>query len=401
MWVPESAEQIAEFAENNDLNETASFDAKAPDALDSTKEMAKDIAAMSTDGGVILYGVAEDEHGNPTVLQPFELKDTEERISNAVQTCIQPSPQIEVIPFPLDDDPSEGFVAVRVPPSPEAPHMVTKNKDSRYYGRNGPRNVRLQAGQVERLFRQREKLRDDRQSLLDELGDHATIKPEEEREGIGYMRVALQAPFGGNGILEPILAPDSERYTRTNLNQLIQQADSELTFAWDDRDSDSFVDMPQWNKDLSGYTANLWERGSPHRRRDAWLGFDGRMYFTVGEVAKRGPNGQKVFYEGHAAKIATKLLLFTGMVFDGVDYRGPVDIAMRVSGLKGAQSAYLASLRARRENILDNDENLSDTRVYVTKLLRNPVDVTRSLLGRLINVSSMGHGEQLLKHYRE
>jgi hypothetical protein len=38
-----------------------------------SKDLASDVAAMANDGGALLYGVGEDEHGRLTVPNPFEL----------------------------------------------------------------------------------------------------------------------------------------------------------------------------------------------------------------------------------------------------------------------------------------------------------------------------------------
>jgi hypothetical protein len=61
MWIPRDAAEVERAARNGDLEETASFDAKAE--LPPSKKnasVAVDVAAMTGDGGVILYGVAED-----------------------------------------------------------------------------------------------------------------------------------------------------------------------------------------------------------------------------------------------------------------------------------------------------------------------------------------------------
>jgi len=53
---------------SGELTETASFDVK--EALPTARknaDLATDVAAMTTDGGVLLYGVAEDEHKRPTI----------------------------------------------------------------------------------------------------------------------------------------------------------------------------------------------------------------------------------------------------------------------------------------------------------------------------------------------
>jgi hypothetical protein len=119
------------------------------------------------------------------------------------------------------------------------------------------------------------------------------------------------------------------------------------------------------------------------------------MYFTVGGIAKEGPKG-KVFLEGQAVKVAVKLLHLAGLIFNRVEYKGPVDIATRVSGLKGALSAHIAGA-AFRENVVESDEETSDTRAHVAKLIDSPIEVTRSLFGRLVDVSSMGHADEIFE----
>jgi hypothetical protein len=394
MWLPDSTQQIAELAESNELNETTTFDAKAADAIDSTKEMAKDIAAMSTDGGVILYGVGEDDNGNPTILDPIDLNGVKERIGNVVQTCIQPPPRVNIKSFLLADNPNRGFVPVEVPPSPEAPHMVTKNGDNRYYGRNGPRNARLDAGQVHRLFEQRKRLRGDRLSILDEYEPHATIKPAEEQESIGYLRIGMRPPFETKGLLEPVLNPENVSETTERLRELIRQAEQQVRFSWE---AGKTFQISQLDRGLSGLTANLNRAADDVHagKYDAWLGFDGGMYLVAGGIARNGPTG-KEFFEGKALKVTVKFLYLSGLIFRSSDYHGAVDIASRTSGLAGSKSGHLRRAPFS-ENTIDEDEAASDTRVYVRDLVDAPKSTARSLLGRLINVSTLGNADQLFE----
>jgi hypothetical protein len=59
MWVPESVDALEAAARAGSLDETPSFDGKKqlPDPQKNAS-LAIDVAAMSTDGGVLLYGVA-------------------------------------------------------------------------------------------------------------------------------------------------------------------------------------------------------------------------------------------------------------------------------------------------------------------------------------------------------
>lgn len=396
MWVPESADQIVEFAENNKLNETATFDAKAPNALDSTKEMAKDITAMSTEGGVLLYGVGEDEYDNPTVLQPFELKNKKERITNVVQTCIQPPPRIEVILLPLDDDPSEGFVAVRVPRSPEAPHMVTKNNDSRYYGRNGPRNVRLQAGEVERLFERREQWQRDRESLLNDFEEKATIEPEDERSDLGYLRIAIQPLDNRRNLLKSVLNPKNTTEPGNIARTLIGETEKNVAFPGS---FNSFNETGAWSRKLEGRVAKLGDRGKNasgqpiHRgRNDVWIGYDGSLYFNAGGIAGKGRRGP-VFHEVKTAALTTKTINFAGRMYREAEYMGPVDIALRITGIEGAASSFSDGPLRRKE--IETEDITTEVGTETVEMVESPKEVAKSLLGGIFDVSTMGNAEEV------
>lgn len=143
MWVPENAAEIERAARAGDLVESPSFDAKAglPDAKRNAT-LAVDVAAMATDGGVLLYGVGEDEHERPTVPQPIALAGAADRIAQIVGSSIAEVPYIEPREYPCDGDPSRGYLLVLVPPSERAPHQVTVGGDMRFYGR-GPKGNRM------------------------------------------------------------------------------------------------------------------------------------------------------------------------------------------------------------------------------------------------------------------
>jgi hypothetical protein len=151
--MPESEREILAAIEAGDPAETATFDAKvALPAQGKSRNLAIDVAAMASDGGTLLYGIGEDDHGRPTIPKPIELAGAAERVSQIVRTCISEPPTIEVREIPSADDPSVGYLVVAVPSSPQAPHMVTVGGDNRYYGRSATGNARLTEGEVARLY---------------------------------------------------------------------------------------------------------------------------------------------------------------------------------------------------------------------------------------------------------
>lgn len=149
MWRPETWSDLESLL--GQAEETSTLDLKGE--FGSTKEMAKDIAAMTVNGGTILYGVVEDRETRVAIeLQPQVLKGAEERIQQVVGTRIAPSPGIEIVCVPSPTDAAEGIVVVVVAPSLAAPHQV----DGRYPVRRGTTTGYLEEGEVQRLYRVRQ-----------------------------------------------------------------------------------------------------------------------------------------------------------------------------------------------------------------------------------------------------
>lgn len=176
MWIPKTAEEVEVAARAGELAETPSFDAKA--ALPAPKKnasLAIDVAAMSTDGGVLVYGIAEDDDGRPTIPTPIELAGAGQRIDQIVATSLSEVPFVKVEELPLKSDPAKGYLVVVILQSERAPHQVTVGQEFRFYSR-GPKGNRILAeGEVARLYRRREEWTQDRMALLETAIRHAEI----------------------------------------------------------------------------------------------------------------------------------------------------------------------------------------------------------------------------------
>jgi hypothetical protein len=200
MWIPESEQEILAAIEARGLTESATFDAKA--ALPTrgrSKDLAVDVAAMANDGGTLLYGVGEDDHGRPMVPNPFELAGAAERVDQIVSTSISESPVIEVRSIRKGDDPDLGYLVVAVPQSPRAPHMVVVGGDHRYYGRSATGNVRLSEGDVARLYERRRRWEVDRNALLERAIDNAPVGPHSE---LAYLHLVARPVVPDEDLLD-------------------------------------------------------------------------------------------------------------------------------------------------------------------------------------------------------
>ncbi len=126
MWVPSSEAELLAALREGLLRESPTFDAKeALPRPGKNKDLAKDICAMTVDGGVLLYGVGGDDPTRPDKARPVDLAGAAERIDQVAQTSIAESPEIEIRDFPSDEQSGKGYLAVVIPPSPRAPHMLT------------------------------------------------------------------------------------------------------------------------------------------------------------------------------------------------------------------------------------------------------------------------------------
>jgi hypothetical protein len=204
MWMPRDAAAVEAAARGGELAETSRFEVK--EALPASKknvDVAIDVSAMTVAGGQLLYGLAEDEHGEPTVPKPIELKGAAERIGNVVSTSVAEVPAYSSQAFPLTDDPSRGFLLLSIPTSSRAPHMVIVKGEGRYYGRSDKANRILLEDEVARLYDRRAKWDVDREALLRRTIDATPFAPERDH---GYLHAFIQP-----------VPPDTELWSRATI----------------------------------------------------------------------------------------------------------------------------------------------------------------------------------------
>lgn len=146
---------------NDQIEENSYLDYKSDiDFSDKgKKELAKDISAFAnSSGGVIIYGIEEEKNkdGIPLPVEPIkgiESSIERERIENIILNNISPRAQLEIKRIQLSGDPSKSVFVIMVPQSLQAPHMVTKSGDNRYYKRVNFSSIPMEEYEVRDLFR--------------------------------------------------------------------------------------------------------------------------------------------------------------------------------------------------------------------------------------------------------
>ena len=189
----------------------------APIRAEKKLEFAKDVAAMAnTRGGLIVFGVRDENEEAAELTGLVNDERTRQSLRSAAWTHVRPLVDGLLIEA-LDGEAGEpGVLAVFVPPSPEAPHLIGEKNEMGVPYRYGTDTNWMSEGQLERAYRDRFARRADDQAALGALIDG--LVPELDFEKGMWVAVSARpaAPL-------PLLSgqPDREQATRA-MNSALQ-----------------------------------------------------------------------------------------------------------------------------------------------------------------------------------
>lgn len=133
------------------LEESINIEFKSAGALSHIqsmkKEISKDVSAFAnSDGGLIFYGIEENEHVASSVSYINGNDFTKEWLENVITSTIQQRIEnLKIIPVRFDDDMTKTVYVVKVPKSPNRPHI---NGDKKYYRRYNFQSVAMEEYEV-------------------------------------------------------------------------------------------------------------------------------------------------------------------------------------------------------------------------------------------------------------
>ncbi len=331
MWKPKTEEEILEALATGSLEESAVFDGKR-EIPSKSIETAKDIAAMSCDGGVIIYGIDEDENKLLTIATPFPLAGQPERIDNIVKTCVQESPEVAIYTIPTKSDPSIGYIVVVVPPSERAPHMVIVNSNNRFYGRGAKGNKPLSEGEVARLYERRQRLQVNLGKLLEDEIGRAPLT-----SYVAALHLIAQPVFRSENFLER--AKKHNENTISLLNRCISHASQREVYETQVYEPDFFNPSPSWRLKADGYLANPYT-GQPTVGEDynssllLKIDFDGTGHLFCGRAGYL-LNQASLFDPYITIGNTTRFFAYMGKLYELAKYYGMVNLGVGVTGLVG------------------------------------------------------------------
>ncbi|MBC9003845.1 AlbA family DNA-binding domain-containing protein [Micromonospora aurantiaca (nom. illeg.)] len=382
-WYPQTWQDIIDAASGGLLDESAWVDLKrelatAGGRAHHNTEIAKDLAAMAVDGGMLVIGVADD-HSRAGQVVGVELAGLADRVTAVAGTRVSPPVTVRCVEVPDPARPGWGCLLVLVPPSPLAPHMV----DSVYWGRTDKGNERLTDEKVRRILAARALLATD---IRDKLREFAAGDPfpAETRE-TGHLYLIVRPAAGAAEALVPLLTSAT---LLQDVSMLLNRVAAELDYSHlpgadtlRRRAHGAVLSRRLGRKDLT-------EQGL----RDLTLHEDGSLTLMSGQVVERrrpqtgfGDEYRMVWTPWLLGMVHATLLL-AGLLGDRhTGYQGQWQIGVRVEGLQDA-----VPHEATRGMGLDLRDRY-DTDVYEAITTADTAELTGSthavverLLGRLL-----------------
>jgi hypothetical protein len=386
--VPHSAEALELAAREGLLAERRQFEAKQQlPAAGKNEDIAVQVASFTGDGGLLVYGVAEDEHGRPTVPHPIELAGAAERIDQVVNALVDEAPYFEVEPLPLADDASHGFLVVMVPQSARAPHQVAVKGEYRFYGRGDKGKRILAEGEIARLYRRREEWEVNADELLaeciarsphgrstEELAFmHGFVRPVTPDEQIWERAVERQG--GERELLDHLRGAAHAVKTATGYAPALQD-----THNWRAMGADA------WTLDSTVHREDV----EPSKQVRADVDIQGGGYLFCGRAAvpsrarDEDDPGPLLIFETLVAGNFAAFLAMLGALYEQAGYLGPADVGIAVTGLEGSVS-YFASQNWRADPTPFKTESFMRARRVAAGQLLDPRAVTLQLLRRFLD----------------
>jgi hypothetical protein len=384
MWIPKTEQDIISATQHRALEETSVFDAKK-ELPTKNQEIAKDIASMANDGGVIVYGIDEDENNRPCIPNPIPLAGQPERISSIVRTSITEPPQIEITTIPSNSDASKGFIVVYIPLSERAPHMVVVKGEHRYYGRTAAGNTSLSEAEVARLYARRRQWEVNQEQLLD---NEIKNSPVTLVDGYAYLYIFAKPLASSEKLLEQ--ATKSGQNKQSTLQDLITLAATPIVFP--KVYSPDFSLPSGWIQRTEGLLAKMGAREfkDPGNVINIQIDFDGSGHLFCGRAAEQEGN-QFIFFAEIVAGNAVRFFTLLGELYDKASYIGSVDIGVGIIGIKGSVPHSEGFIHRWSYIPYDRNEYRCTERASAIELKTGSKSVAKRLLMPLFDAMSQGH----------
>jgi hypothetical protein len=383
MWIPKSEDEIVVAISNRSLEETVTFDAKREIPAKNI-ETAKDISALAnTAGGVLLYGVDEDDTGYPTVLSPISLEGQRERIDQIVRTSVDEVPGFTISTIPIKADTTKGYLVVLVPPSDRAPHMVIVRGERRFYSRGETGNYVLSQAEVARLYERRQQLLTSTISSL--LEQFVCAPPISANEQFAHLHIVVRPVLSDDCLLAKAQKPGET--ARVLLSNLVVAVRGDNSLGTGDYSPDFNPPLSGWTRHPEAYVGKLSSADPTDPTPDRYalqltVNLDASAYLFCGRAAETY-EGEKYFLTSVVEGNASRLLGMLGRLFERASYLGMVDMGLAITGLQGCVNYESRVLRSKPHRY-DGPDYRKTLRTSAKTLAETPKETALQLLTPLL-----------------
>jgi hypothetical protein len=343
----------------------------------SNLELARDLASLAIEGGLLLVGVDEARDGEPARPNPVALDGLPERIEQVALTRCDPPLTVRTEVIPSRDDPAIGFVAISVPASAAAPHMV----DGRYWGRGARTKRQLTDREVEHLHDRRRRLADDAAEHLDSFVQLDPI-PDDDHGHLFLVGV----PLGASPDLLVPLFSEAESWQRA-LHDFVRGSQKALaigqSFAPD------FPELGVQNTIPGGWALSTWplDGAAPRANRALSVELDERglvRVFCGRATDRRRPDDHyQLIFERLVTVMAIRTVLLAAAVANDTDFGGRWAFGIEITGIKDAMS-WIAAERFLGGRSYRDDRYRRLTAADTTELDVEPRHVAERLVASLL-----------------
>lgn len=395
MWLPKTEAEIINVINSGVLEESDTFDAK--EELSKNQEIAKDVAAMANNGGVIIYGIGEDDHGRITKLAPVPLQGLAERVDAIVRSSIAEPPVIYISTILSEADPTVGYLVVYIPPSERAPHMVVVKGDHRFYGRTATGNHPLPEGEVARLYARRQHNEVDREALLAAEVNRWESQPNSK---FGYLYLFARPVFIKDRLLEPLIKGGSS-YSEI-FNSFIDAVSKSTVYP----QSTIYPDLckPQrWIQHADGFKGPLCQPNNPNSPEapgdilNLDVDLNGMIHLFCGRVAERVEN-QFLFFPEAPSGLVIRFLSFLGMLYEKAGYFGMVDLGLAITGIRGCIPHMPNNFRFNRIAVpYPIDTYRKTSRVSALVFKEDAIQLAKEMIMPLVSAVTLNYSDPFEK----
>jgi len=384
MWTPTTADEVTRALDADTLPETLVFDPR------KSLDIATDVAAFANaNGGLLLYGVGEDARKRLTRSTPIPLAGVAERVDQIVRTGVAEAPLIEIRPLPLIPGTADGYLAVIVPPSPRAPHMVVVDGEHRYYGRSATGNYRMGEAEVASLYERRARWAVDRDTLLRSTVEEATKTLWPRAPKLASLYVLARPVISVPSLLDDGTATRDLQRTEA-LNTLVtaaakaypQRFDPDLRAGmnWHRRGTGWKVGTSQARSQLDPARPTVADLEALGMIVDLEIHPDGSALLFYGRAGEERQPADFYLFEDLIAGLTTRTFAVLGGLYAAARYYAPVDVGVAVVGLAGRPQVESGSVSGARVPISFTTDYYETDRVAAHELLAEPRAVARRLV---------------------